>query len=824
MAALVLLAGQVACSTASEPPLEQDPAARLNLAQSLFDDGDLEQAETLAEAGLAAAKDPGLVWRFRLLLSEVALWRWDGEKALARLEGDPPDDPWIKASALLHRARACLVLKRFEEAVAWLDQSEDLASRYDFPGLQSRIKLRRGYLRQEAGDLSAAESLFQAAYRKAVEAQDELRQVQALGSLGRVLMAGSQWDRAERQFKTALTTARRARDLKSAARIQTNLGWCYYQLGAYETALQTLTEAETLSADMGLPDREDCLGNIGSVHFSRRDFGKAIEFYQRALGLSTEVEWKFKWLSNIAAAHIETGNWTSAEKFNSRALELSDRLSDKASLLYARNNAALILLETGRYAEAEALFRKMIAEGVDFEDPIPLWDGHAGLASLFKKTDRPAQAEKHYREALASVERVRTALHADDWKISFKSRWIHIAQDYVDLLMQQGEVEKALEIAESNRAVVLAGSLGSRSPRSLRSAAYYRKMARSFGAVFLSYWVANAPRRSYGWLVNGNGVKSFPLPDGDTLEKLVEGYRNFLERYDPLQRESGSAAPLYEALLEPVEADVPPSAHVILVPDGPLHDLNFETLVVPGSEDRYWINDVTLAATPSLAVLELKKPRPRGGESLLLIGDPISVDDRYPKLAGAAEEMAAIQGLFAEGEVELLAGEAAAPNAYLSSQPGNFSMIHFAAHAVANSESPLDSAVILSPTEDGFKLYARDVASTPLAARVVALSACRGAGARAYAGAGLVGFGWAFLQAGAENVVAGLGDVDDRATAKLMEGFYSNLRGGMSPASALRAAKLSLMEAAGAYRKPRYWAPFQVFTGASPFASQSPND
>ena len=35
-------------------------------------------------------------------------------------------------------------------------------------------------------------------------------------------------------------------------------------------------------------------------------------------------------------------------------------------------------------------------------------------------------------------------------------------------------------------------------------------------------------------------------------------------------------------------------------------------------------------------------------------------------------------------------------------------------------------------------------------------------GARAYAGEGLVGFTWAFLSAGAHNVIAGLWNVDDR--------------------------------------------------------------
>ncbi len=120
--------------------------------------------------------------------------------------------------------------------------------------------------------------------------------------------------------------------------------------------------------------------------------------------------------------------------------------------------------------------------------------------------------------------------------------------------------------------------------------------------------------------------------------------------------------------------------------------------------------------------------------------------------------------------------------------------------------------MILSGPDDGYKLYARDVADLPLQAELVTVSACRSAGERVYAGEGLVGFAWAFLRAGARRVIAGLWDVDDRSTADLMDAMYARLAAGDSPPQALRAAKLALMARGGAVAKPYYWGPFQVFT------------
>jgi CHAT domain-containing protein len=158
-------------------------------------------------------------------------------------------------------------------------------------------------------------------------------------------------------------------------------------------------------------------------------------------------------------------------------------------------------------------------------------------------------------------------------------------------------------------------------------------------------------------------------------------------------------------------------------------------------------------------------------------------------------------------------GVRAEPGTYRTSNPEQFSLIHFAAHATANSASPMESAIVLSPAGNTFKLYAREVAQVPLQAELVTISACRGAGARVYSGEGLVGFTWAFLQAGARHVIAGLWDVTDRSTAELMDGLYENLGASMSPARALREAKLKMIRSRSSFKKPYYWAPFQVYVG-----------
>ena len=112
---------------------------------------------------------------------------------------------------------------------------------------------------------------------------------------------------------------------------------------------------------------------------------------------------------------------------------------------------------------------------------------------------------------------------------------------------------------------------------------------------------------------------------------------------------------------------------------------------------------------------------------MLLIGDPVSTDPKFPSLKYAPAEMKAVSGAFSD-RTSVYTASRATPAQYLASQPGKFGIVHFTAHAEANAESPLDSAVILSPDEGGYKLYARDVADRPLSADLVTISACRSAG------------------------------------------------------------------------------------------------
>jgi CHAT domain-containing protein len=457
------------------------------------------------------------------------------------------------------------------------------------------------------------------------------------------------------------------------------------------------------------------------------------------------------------------------------------------------------------------LYRETLAFTKD--RPSLEWPAHQGLGRLAISQQKRAVAQREFEAAIGVVERTRSELLKADYRVSFLTPQLGLYQDYIDLLVDQGEVEQALVIADSSRGRVLAERQGVAAP-GRSTPAMLRRIAADLHASLLMYWLG--PERSYVWLVTANGIRFVPLSaSASKVGDLVRAYQQSIvgSIADPLASTTSQGDELYRLVVGPVAQWVPRGSRIVIAPDTALSTLNFETLPVAGDTRHYWIEDVEIAVAPSLGNLSAAVAPAARERSALLIGDAVPADAKYPALRYASAEMKAIATAFSD-RASVYSAAQATPASYLESKPGRFDIVHFTAHADANVESPLDSAVILSKGRSGYKLYARDVADQQLTADLVTISACRSAGERTYGGEGLVGFAWAFLRAGAKRVVAGLWDVDDRSTAELMGKMYGALASGTSPGTALRDAKLEMIKAGGALSKPYYWAPFQLFIGS----------
>ena len=150
-----------------------------------------------------------------------------------------------------------------------------------------------------------------------------------------------------------------------------------------------------------------------------------------------------------------------------------------------------------------------------------------------------------------------------------------------------------------------------------------------------------------------------------------------------------------------------------------------------------------------------------------------------------------------------------------SAELSQYRYVHFATHAILNSEHPELSGIVLSLVNeegkpvDGF-LRLHDIYNLNLPADLVVLSACQTGLGKEIRGEGLVGLTRGFMYAGAPRVLASLWKVDDAATAELMKRFYAAmLKDNLRPAAALRRAKVEMWRQKR-WQAPFYWAAFEL--------------
>lgn len=273
----------------------------------------------------------------------------------------------------------------------------------------------------------------------------------------------------------------------------------------------------------------------------------------------------------------------------------------------------------------------------------------------------------------------------------------------------------------------------------------------------------------------------------DTLRYGSTRVRNHLPTLT--ERTQKHLRSLYERLLKAIETKIG-DRHLVIVPHGPLHYLPFQAL---HDGDGYVIERREVSVAPSAVVLQQCLGRLRHHfRNALLLG----VADE--QIQHVREELHGLNRVFAN--VKRFSDEAATTEV-LRKNSVDVEVLHIACHAHFRSDNPLFSSLKLG---DGW-FTARDAYALKLNCGLVTLSACETGMNAVAAGDELMGLVRGFLSAGSPTVMMSLWTIDDEATTELMVAFYDELARTKSPATALRAAQVRLLNERP---HPFFWSPF----------------
>ncbi len=837
---LLLLAAVPALATSHD-----DLAARLAgfRAASLPD-----SVEVVVDAllpGATAQADTALIGllllergKARVAFGRAAAGEGDLRRVLALADGR--DEP--TRVALRYLAEACQQLGRHDEAARVFGELEHdaRAAGDDFHAGKALYGL--GRLRYRARELAAADSLFVLALPLMTAAGDSAGLAALHNSLGNALGSRGAYRDAADHYTRAVRYARAGQSRSLEAMAANNLAGVAMIVGDPALAVTEYRRARDIQAALGLwrqmgaPWRNlvQALADLGRLDEAQAELVAALSFARTHALVDDEA----LALVRLAALELAHGDATSALASSEAAIALGPGVVLEARM-NARLRAAEALTKLGHRAPATAQLDSaaaLIADRDDFVLPLMLAQARARLLKaegrhelvpgvLMPALERTAAARvPRYRLPLLVVAAdAWFALGQDDSTVACLNAAERLWEQErvlptdplwrerrgvdaqllftlrVALAMRRGDHEEAFAAVQRYKARTLLERIigpGAQLPTHLAVpapvmlAALQREVLRP-GEVLLDAF--SGPGGGWLFVVTTEVCHVWPLPDEERWQVLLAPL--LAEVAHPFSVfDSRATQPVFEALLAAPEARamVAEAASIIVCPDGSLHRIPYST-VLPHQDIR---------RIPSATILAHLRRNPQAGTAsgrILAVAGQQNATHR--RLDGAMAEVEQLRGRFREVTVATV-------------DPGGIDLaghdvLHLACHTEVDPQRPWNSALILGTAEVPVSLRAGDVAALTLDARLAVLSSCSSADGGILAGEGVVGLATGFLGASVPTIVATLWPVDDVATARFMDAFYSALGNGATPAAALAIARARL-QAERATAHPFYWAAFVI--------------
>lgn len=749
---------------------------------------------------------------------------------LARAAGDR----YFEATALNNAAQIHRNQGRFEEALQVMMSIVEFVRAMTptaDPGAPARTVRNIGILYMELGDYDRAEPFVHEALDLARKWKSVALEQASLMSLGVLAKRRARWKEAVAFFEQALALDAQVGDKGLRAEIHGNVAEAYLESGDLASAERHNRAALDLARALGARLAEAIwVGNVAMTELAAGRPSDALatldEAFARfqAIGPTPEKEWVLH--LTRARAYRTLGRPDEALAAYGDSIGTIERL-----------RAGAVATETSR-ASVIATRRDPFVEHVDLlfsrgrhADALAVAERYRARAFL----DQLAESRINLREALTEELRRReddlfkrlSDLQRELWSASLRAE-------------RRRQLER--DLVESERALEAFGvDVRRRDPRyasvqypETLDADRIRQELPDAKTALVEYFLGG--ERSFAWIVTRDAVRMVELPARKVIEARVTAYRRALTR--PVSQLTLGAAErttraarlrLDEAVLAPIEPALKGTAALVIVPDGALAYVPFETL--GGQRSLVARTAVSYASSASaLAALRREDASPAGAvKTLVAFGDPVfdavaasgrsalaaSHAERgfsFARLLHARAEVTAIANLFPTGRRQVYLGAGADEDAVKQATLAQYRYVHFATHGALDEDIPARSGLLLgrgpASAEDGL-LQTREVLRLRLNADLVTLSACSTGLGRLVDGEGVLGLTRAFLYAGARSVVVSLWNVNDAATAELMRAFYQGLSRGLPKARALQAAKLRLANGANRlWRHPYYWSAF----------------
>lgn len=762
---------------------------------------------------------------------------------------------------------------QYDEAMKQYDLVFEIAAREKLPEELAVSYENRGSVYAEKGQYEEALQLLQEGLRMYQELRNFKGVASVRNKIGAIELEWGQYEAALEEFRGALEIAEEWQLSSQIPNYYNSIGSALHEMGRYDEALANYGKARELyeQGDYQV-ELSTILSNIASIQLVKGEIREAIQNTEKAL----EIDIKYQSASRIVTRYNNLGSlWVELKEYEKALAYLALGLEwAREHQLVAQETEILGNLcytyqqigntpQAIQYAQDTLAIDRRLGRNAEVAEDL------TNLGYLYYVSNAYPQALEVLVEATEVLQTVRAGLKDEESRRTFLEGHIQTVQMLTALYVKLGEQEKAFEVMELSKALVLTEKLGSAPIKPSLSAVQKGLEA---DEALLSF--SNSDVGSIISLVFTNEAvetrlhskASFEgeiLPYYETdVEKIHQSRFAYADRWGRILQDRGEAGSfedivycyrallmsrdeavdfakgLYQLLIKPLEPQLKGKKELVISPDGILSFIPFEALM--DEDGKYLGEKYKIRYIQSYTIGEMLKQRvyPAERKPLLALGSPVYAEPTDTKLSpvqvqykkagvwewnaipASLEEVRELAKLYPGAKV--LTGEQVTEEAVkqmsASGELGQYKVIHFAVHGLTVPVHPEYSALVLAQfaeqrKEDGY-LQMAEIVDLQVQADFINLTACNTGFGKVYAGEGVYGFAQSFLVAGANSVAVTLWEINDQASKVFMVEFYrlvTEMKGDYAGALAETKRRFMRGDFGEQYRNPFYWAPYVYY-------------
>jgi tetratricopeptide (TPR) repeat protein len=735
----------------------------------------------------------------------------------------------------------------------------------------------------------------------------------ALNSMGQMYYDQGQYAQALEAYIQALTIVREVGNRQFEGRTLINIGMVYYNQGQYAQALDYLTQALDIMREVGDRAGEGAaLANIGTLYSQQGQYRQALDYNEQGLAIQREVgdrAGEAQTLTSISFIYIMQEQYAQALDYLTPAVDIRREVGDRMGEAQTLHSIGVVYYSQGQYLQALDIYTQVLVIQREVGDRAGEAQTLNNIGALYIALFQYTQALDYYTQALAfsreigdrmmeiatsdnrgsayeylgqpgnavadyqaSVDIIEATLNdaALDQAITSMAAQPENSYPYqrlAVLLVQQGDLEGALNYAERGQAILTRTDLATGSI-DFRAGLDQDLLTRETDLRL----AVNDAQNLLDSLHRDTSATDSDIQNAQAA--LDDARSKYQQQLETMQLQGGFLARQITrevATLEQIQAALPADTTLILFSVG--HPNSVVFLITADRLDAVVLDvtDVSLAkqvtnfasdrrantdALSSLYTLVFAPIADRITTSRLIVvpDGPLNyvpfaalqapdgsylIDNYAISMVSSATTLVLLRDRTRQTQIEasspaLVLAQPSAPGlptlrnaplealavadllgvqpnlnateADLRAQVVGSGVLYIAAHAQLDRFAPLYSVIYLgaSGEYDG-RLEVREIYELDLSqgTELVVLSGCETASGGDGEDFGLMTR--AFFAAGTPRVVASLWSVDDQATTDLLTTFMRERENYDNDADALRAAMLTTREQ---YAEPYFWASF----------------